>query len=259
MDKIVRDGFVMYASFFEAIENLDEEQFNKCMRAICKYGLYGDVPEEANGIVQTVFMLVKPQIDANNRRYLGGCKGGRPRKDQSEEAKTEKKKRGRKPKQQYVPAEEIPEADNDLNLGEASQEVAADPAAEVEEPKEDESTKLKEYGEYHNVLLSEHDLELLRAKRSQEDIDAAIDRLDCYIESLSPSEKKKYRKKNHRMCMDNWVFDAIDDAKFKEQKRQQDSAQPIRVFPNPRTFNQFPQEQRSSEDWAELENILAEN
>ena len=259
MDKIVRDGFVMYASFFEAIENLDEEQFNKCMRAICKYGLYGDVPEEASGIVQTVFMLVKPQIDANNRRYLGGCKGGRPRKDQSEEANTEKKKRGRKPKQQYVPAEEPQEENYELNLDEASQEVAADPAAEVEEQKEDESKELKEYGEYNNVLLSDHDLELLRAKRSQEDIDAAIDRLDCYIESLSPSEKKKYRKKNHRMCMDNWVFDAIDDAKFKEQKRQQGSTQPQRVFQMPRSFNSFPQEERTSDEWAKFEAQVLEN
>lgn len=259
MEKIVRDGFVMYASFFEAIENLNEEQFNKCMRAICKYGLYGDVPEGADGIVQTVFMLVKPQIDANNRRYLGGYKGGRPKKDQSGEVKTEKKKRGRKPKQQYVPAEELPEADYDLNLGEASTEVLSDPATEPEKPKLDESKELKEYGEYNNVLLSDHDIEILRAKRSQEDIDAAIDRLDCYIESLSPSEQKKYRKKNHRMCMDNWVFEAIDDARFKEQKRQQVSAQPIRVFQNPRTFNSFPQEERTPDEWAQFEAQVLEN
>ena len=43
-----------------------------------EYGLDEKEPETA-GIEKAIFLLVKPQIDANNKRYQNGTKGGRPK------------------------------------------------------------------------------------------------------------------------------------------------------------------------------------
>ena len=66
----MRDSFVFYRSFADAIAGLPPEEYKKVMQAIIGYAL--------DGIEYTVFCLVKPQIDANNKRYENGKKGGRP-------------------------------------------------------------------------------------------------------------------------------------------------------------------------------------
>jgi hypothetical protein len=83
-----RDSFVFYASFYEAISSLPPELQGKCYDAIIGYAIEGKEPEDPEPIVSAVFALVKPQIDANNKRYADGCKGaehgkkgGRPKKE----------------------------------------------------------------------------------------------------------------------------------------------------------------------------------
>lgn len=77
----MRDSMVFYRSFWEAIEELPEEEFKKTVSAIMKYGLYEEEPE-VSGITKAIFTLCKPQIDANNKRYRNGNKGGRPKTKQ---------------------------------------------------------------------------------------------------------------------------------------------------------------------------------
>lgn len=69
---------MFYRSFYEAIKELPPEDFKKSVSAIMEYGLNEKEPETA-GIEKTIYLLAKPQIDANNRRYQNGTKGGRPR------------------------------------------------------------------------------------------------------------------------------------------------------------------------------------
>ena len=73
----MREGVVFYRSFVDAIRGLPPEEFKLCALAILDYGLDGKEPE-GTGIDRTVFCMAKPQIDANNRRYENGTKGGRP-------------------------------------------------------------------------------------------------------------------------------------------------------------------------------------
>jgi len=73
----MRDSIVFYRSFYEAVKDLPAEQFKACVKAIMEYGLDGTVPETC-GIEKTVYLMAKPQIDVNNKRYLNGTKGGRP-------------------------------------------------------------------------------------------------------------------------------------------------------------------------------------
>lgn len=73
----MRDSIVFYRSFYEAVKDLPSDQFKACVKAIMDYGLDGTVPETC-GIEKTVYLMAKPQIDVNNKRYLNGTKGGRP-------------------------------------------------------------------------------------------------------------------------------------------------------------------------------------
>ena len=73
-----RDSFVFYRSFYEAVEDLDIETQWKIFKSIIEYGLDGVLPD-LDGVARAVFLMAKPQLDANYRRYLNGKKGGAPK------------------------------------------------------------------------------------------------------------------------------------------------------------------------------------
>ena len=85
----MRDSIVFYRSFYEAIKEIPLEEQGVVYNAIYGYALDGIEPE-LNGIAKAIFLLVKPQIDANNNRYENVKKGGKPKANQNE-TKTEPK------------------------------------------------------------------------------------------------------------------------------------------------------------------------
>ena len=76
----MRDSVVFYRSFYDAIKDLPDDQLAKSFKAIMEYGLNGNEPD-TNGLEKTIYLLTKPQIDANNKRYLNGTKGGRKKSE----------------------------------------------------------------------------------------------------------------------------------------------------------------------------------
>lgn len=80
-----RESFVIYRSFYEALKDLPDEMRLLLHDAIMEYGLYGIEPTDLPPIPKSIFTLIKPQLDANNRKYENGKKGGRPRKVQEPE------------------------------------------------------------------------------------------------------------------------------------------------------------------------------
>lgn len=75
MDEIKNpDSFIFYRSFLEAIEEADDKCQLQLYRAISLYALNREEPQ-LKGMVKAVWMVIKPQIDANFRRYVNGCKG----------------------------------------------------------------------------------------------------------------------------------------------------------------------------------------
>ena len=76
----MNDSFVFYRSFAEAIENLPAEQYKAIMVAPSHYALDGEEPDSSDPIVKAMLTLMRPQIDANNRRREAGCKGGKQTK-----------------------------------------------------------------------------------------------------------------------------------------------------------------------------------
>lgn len=81
--KMQRDSVVFYRSFYEAVRELEPAQQAEVYNAVFEFGLNGVEPK-MTGIAKSIFTLIKPQILANNARYLNGQKGGRPKKDETE-------------------------------------------------------------------------------------------------------------------------------------------------------------------------------
>jgi hypothetical protein len=82
----MRDSIVFYRSFYEAIQDLPSEQQAQAYNAIFAYSLDETEPK-LSGVVSTVFKLIKPQLDANQKRYTNGNKGGRPKNQTQTEPK----------------------------------------------------------------------------------------------------------------------------------------------------------------------------
>ena len=81
----MRDSVVFYRSFYEAIQNLPEPEQVKAYTAIMEYALNGVQPE-IDGVAAAIFLLVKPQIDANNKRYENGKRPKAKREENKPEA-----------------------------------------------------------------------------------------------------------------------------------------------------------------------------
>lgn len=73
MDK--QEAFLFYRSFYEATKNLPAELYKEIMMAIMEYALNGE-EVDLSPMAECAFLLVKPQIDANNRKRENGRKGG---------------------------------------------------------------------------------------------------------------------------------------------------------------------------------------
>ena len=93
-----RSSFCFYRSFYDAIKALPKKYQAQALDAVLAYGLDGVEPTDADGVIQAIFALIRPQIDANNKRYTNGkkgaehgAKGGRPKQAQEQEPKPKSK------------------------------------------------------------------------------------------------------------------------------------------------------------------------
>ena len=74
----MRESFVFYRSFYESAKHLPLEDQCEVYNAIMEYALNGNLPTKLSAIANSIFILIKPQIDKNNKRYENGKNGGRP-------------------------------------------------------------------------------------------------------------------------------------------------------------------------------------
>lgn len=83
----MRDSFVFYRSFAEAIKFLPDDERLRLFDGLIAYAL-DDTEPGFDGVALGMFTLIKPQVDANNRKYENGKKGGRPSNENQTETKT---------------------------------------------------------------------------------------------------------------------------------------------------------------------------
>ena len=72
-----RETFIFYRSFRDAFNALDKDVRLRMYEAVINYGL--DLVEpHFEGIEKVLWTLIRPQLEANNKRFENGCKGGAP-------------------------------------------------------------------------------------------------------------------------------------------------------------------------------------
>jgi hypothetical protein len=209
----MRDGFVFYRSFYDAIRELEPELRAEVYDAICEYGFTGEMPE-CSGVVRGFLHLVKPQIDANQRRYENGRRGGRPRKTEMAESETEAKPSKNQPETNPEPKPENPEP--------KEKEKVKD--KEKEKEKEKVKAAKHKHGEYQHVLITDSELEKLIADFGEARTRIAIRILDEAIETHG------YKYKNHYLVLRKWPIqeaekipeekDPGEQARIKAEKRK---------------------------------------
>lgn len=112
----MRDSFIFYRSFYEAIRDLPRDIQGEIYTAIMEYGLYGNETESLKPIARSIFMLVKPIMDANYSRYENGCKGGRP-KGEKNQTETKQEPNRNQTETKRKPNEDV---DVDVNIKKTS-------------------------------------------------------------------------------------------------------------------------------------------
>jgi fructose-1,6-bisphosphatase len=73
----MKDGFVFYQSFYDAITKLDEKDQLPLFKKVISFGLTGEIPENLSVIESVVLTLVEPTISANNAKYKKSVSNGK--------------------------------------------------------------------------------------------------------------------------------------------------------------------------------------
>ena len=71
-----KNSFVFYRSFYDALSKCTPKVRCEVLDAILSYSFEGIMPK-MTALADTLFTLIKPQLDANAERYTNGIKGGR--------------------------------------------------------------------------------------------------------------------------------------------------------------------------------------
>ncbi len=79
MEQKQRDSFVIYRSQIEVLKKLDANDSKLLLTSMADYALDNIEPEFTTPLLEILWMTIKPQIDANKRKYENGCKGGAPK------------------------------------------------------------------------------------------------------------------------------------------------------------------------------------
>ena len=87
----MRDSCIFYRSFLDAIELLPKKYKLQFYEALFNYALNDEPPKNLAGSAAALFKALQPQIDANNRKFENGKKGGRPKKPNNNQSITKPK------------------------------------------------------------------------------------------------------------------------------------------------------------------------
>ena len=79
MDEIKIEYCTFYASYYEAIKDLEDHEQLKIFQSIFDY-TFNSIEPNLNGVCKIIWTLIRPQIDSNMRNFKSGKNGGRPKK-----------------------------------------------------------------------------------------------------------------------------------------------------------------------------------
>lgn len=196
-------GVLIQPSFYEAMKVLPDLERLALYDCICEYSLNGTEPGSLSPFANSLFALMKPNIDSANRRYAAsvanGTKGGAPKGNQNarKQPKNNQKTTQKQPKnkQDYdLDSDYDSDLDNDL-----------DKECELDTP-----APALSFGSESNVLLTQEQYEGI--KKDFPDYEERIERLSLY---MATHPGKKYER--HDLIIRQWA--AEDEKKGAEKPR----------------------------------------
>lgn len=107
----MRDSVLFYRSFYDALKNVPPDERLRVYDSIMEYAMYDNEPD-LDGVALAIFLLAKPQIDANNKRYANGCRPKSKRSDTETEAKEKQSVSKVEAKEKEKEKENVKEKDN---------------------------------------------------------------------------------------------------------------------------------------------------
>lgn len=212
-------NLIFYASYYEAIKELPDEEQGKVYKAIIDYAMMKIEPD-LSGIAKAIFVLIKPTLDASIKNYENGKKGGRPPKESETESEVKTQTKTQVETQNITQQESETESDiifekekekkneNDKeNL--LNKENSLPRVKESETSSHSTRTQKHRYGNYKNVLLTEEEYERLIA---EPDGAEAIEYFSEY------REMKGYKCKNDNLAIRKWAFNGVKEQRQREAK-----------------------------------------
>lgn len=173
----MRDSFIFYRSFYEAIKDLQRDIQGEIYTAIMEYSLYGKETDNLKPVARSIFTLIKPQIDVNNKRFDNGCKGGRPLKKETKE----------KPNNNQKETKEKPNDNDNDNVNDNNINKESTNVDKKESPPKSDYERFNEWLKEHtpNVLklqrqITEEEFLKLKKKYSYDQIVDILQSMDNY-------------------------------------------------------------------------------
>lgn len=142
----MNDAFLYYRSFYEATKQFPAEDRLAAHEAIMEYALYGTEPE-ITGAAYAIFLMAKPQIDANAKRRKAGRAGGEAKRDNAEanRSKSKAKPSKREANKSNASESDVANSSNATNVDVAnSSNATQNDVAQLDKYKEKENEKDKE-------------------------------------------------------------------------------------------------------------------
>ena len=215
------ESMVFYRSFYEAVVGLDPSDREKALMAICGYGIDGVEPEIDSPIAKAVFIMAKPQIDANvERRKNGkkggqyGVKGGRPKKEKEnpigvidENPIGVMSSTPTETPNVNVNANANVNANENVNVN-ANENEDIHPSGAARDIKH-------KHGEYGHVKLTDKEHEALVNDLGEQMTNQCITYLDEYMEMKGAKYKSCY------MAIRKWVINAVKEHQPKQTNNSQ--------------------------------------
>ena len=154
-----------------SIQHLDPVEQLELFQAIVQYGLDQHEPEMSR-YVRAVWESIKPQLDANQRKYENGCKGGKPKYNQNE---TTTEPKANHPVTTTEPPRNLMSNDNG-NDNEKENDNAKEEGV-MAKPKRDSSILFDQFWTLYPRKTSKQSASKVFAKLKDEDQQAAINNI----------------------------------------------------------------------------------
>ena len=234
------DSMIFYRSWMEAVAELDPVTQGEVYRAIVIYGMNNEIPEGLSPVAKAMFIMAKPNIDANNAKRRknaeNGAKGGRPK------ANEKPKETQTKPKQNPNETESKPtQKPNGLMVNGL---MVNENVIKTIPPKAADDERFETFWKTYPKKVGKKD-----AQRAWKKIKPDKDLFDRIIKAVTDWKDS-----------DQWTKDGgqyiPNPATWLNRGSWDDEIPKVRAPAKKNSFNNFPQRARTQNDYDEIERNL---